>query len=439
MVENMIGYICIVLLEVWSFILIYRGLFGIPVNIHTKDMIKNNIAVILLATVMYWIGIGMQSDNLLGCEIAVCVGSVWMIQERWRVRIPAYVMAYIIYSIADNICTIVIQRISGAQATLFFQGGNMWIRAGETLSVFLVFVLADGLLKRCMAGIYGLISKRVYLLIAISLFVITLFLAFVTFGIFEDERRSVIVLKQLMVPSILAVFLVVFLCSCIVLMLRQKELQRCIMQTLKKKNEQQEQYSQILCQKAEALQKMKHDIHHHINYMYQEIVHEQYEEVRKYLEKLQDEQGVIDQEYKQYFGNRVLDSIVYAMKQSHKCSNLHMSCKGKVKDNLNIEHTDLCAVFSNLLENAIEACEDCLNGCEVEIVASVYQDAFVLEISNSYDQSTMKEGTNTSKHNPEQHGFGLQIVREIVGKYQGELNMSCMDGEFCVKVIMHEK
>ena len=96
-------------------------------------------------------------------------------------------------------------------------------------------------------------------------------------------------------------------------------------------------------------------------------------------------------------------------------------------------------MFSNLLENAIEACEDCLNGCEVEIVASVYQDAFVLEISNSYDQSTMKEGMNTSKHNPEQHGFGLQIVREIVGKYQGELNMSCMDGEFCVKVIMHEK
>lgn len=439
MVRDMIGYTIGALLEMWSFVLIYWGVFGIPIKTHVKDVIKINIAVILLGNIMYCIGAGIQSDNLLGSEIVVCICSVWMMYERRGVRISAYVMAYIIYSIADNICIIFIQRIFGIQPNLFFQGGDVWIRVGEKLSAFLLCVFIGCVLKRKMAGIYQLISWRVYLLIVISLFGITLFLALVTCGIFQDERRSAIVLDKLMFPAILSVFFVVLLCSCIVLMLKKEELQQCIMQTLRKKNEQQEQYGQILCQKTEALQKMRHDIHHHINYMYQAMVNEQYEEVREYLEDLKNEQNIIKQEYDQYFGNQVLDTIMYAMEQSYKSDDISISCKGKVKNNLNIDHIDLCAVFSNLLENAIEACEGCLNDREIIIVASEYQDAFVLEISNPYNQSILKDVIRTSKKNLEEHGFGIQIVREIVEKYQGELNVLCTDDRFYVKVIMHEK
>ena len=128
MVRDMIGYTIGALLEMWSFVLIYWGVFGIPIKTHVKDVIKINIAVILLGNIMYCIGAGIQSDNLLGSEIVVCICSVWMMYERRGVRISAYVMAYIIYSIADNICIIFIQRIFGIQPNLFFQGGDVWIR-----------------------------------------------------------------------------------------------------------------------------------------------------------------------------------------------------------------------------------------------------------------------------------------------------------------------
>ncbi len=439
MAGDVIGYAISVLLEVWSFVLICQGLFGIPIKTRTKDIVKNSIAVILLANVVYWIGMGMKSDNLFGREIVVCLCSIWMIQERRRIRISAYGMAYIIYSIADNICIVLLQRILDVQASLFFQGNDVWLRAGEKLSAFLLFVFIDYILKKRMEGIYHLINWKVYLLIAISLFGITAFLTLVSYSMFQDEEGATIILNNLLLPTILAVFSIVFLCECIVFILKKEELQRYIMQTLRKKNEQQEQYGQILCQKTEALQKMRHDFHHHVNYMYQAMINGDYEAVRKYLEELKEKQNVVEQGYNRFFGNRVLDTVVYSMEQRCKAGNIHISCKGRVRDNLNIDHIDLCAVFSNLLENAIEACEVCECEQQIIVAASEYQGAFMMEISNPCHQSVLKETLKTSKWNREQHGFGIQIVREIVEKYQGELDISCIDNKFCVKVMLHER
>lgn len=437
---DMIGYIISVLVEVWSFVLIYRGVFGISIKTHRKDIVKQSIVVILLVNVMYWIGIQIQYDNLLAREIVVCLCSVWMMQERTRIRISAYGMAYIIYSIVDNICIVLIQQIFGVQAIFSFQENDVWLRIGEKTSVFLLFVCIDYALKMRTIGVYRLINWKVYLLIAISLFNIAVFLAVVSCSsIFRNERKSVIVLDNLLIPTIFAVLLVVFLCSCIVLVLRKEELQQHIMRTLRKKNEQQEQYGRILCQKTVTLQKMRHDMHHHINYMYQAMINGEYEDVRQYLDELKTEQNVIEQEYNSYFGNRVLDTVVYTMEQRCKGSNIHISCKGKVRDDLNIDHVDLCAVFSNLLENAVEASEVCGDDREIVISASVYQDAFMIVISNPYNQSVTKGIMKTCKQNTEQHGFGIRIVREIVERYQGELGISSTDAEFCAKVIMHEK
>ena len=42
----------------------------------------------------------------------------------------------------------------------------------------------------------------------------------------------------------------------------------------------------------------------------------------------------------------------------------------------------------------------------------------------------------TTKENDKEHGYGLQNVREIVLKYQGEMNYEVREGRFVVEVLI---
>lgn len=105
-----------------------------------------------------------------------------------------------------------------------------------------------------------------------------------------------------------------------------------------------------------------------------------------------------------------------------------------------VNQRDWCLLISNLVKNAVEAAEKVMEKTP-EIVFKVHQGKDFIEIicSNTY-QGEINIGKNqkltTSKLDKEQHGFGQEIIQQIVSKYQGNYHIITEKGMFTTNIIL---
>ena len=103
-----------------------------------------------------------------------------------------------------------------------------------------------------------------------------------------------------------------------------------------------------------------------------------------------------------------------------------------------VEDIDLNIVLSNLLDNAIEACEK--ESCEKkEIYLSLHKRAgyLVIIVENTfYGSVKYLQQSYTSIAYKNNHGYGLVSVKDILEKNNGRLQILYEDRKICMKAIM---
>lgn len=101
---------------------------------------------------------------------------------------------------------------------------------------------------------------------------------------------------------------------------------------------------------------------------------------------------------------------------------------------------DLCSIFTNLIDNAIEACERYkFDSPEIYVVAAIRQDYLYIEVTNPLPEGMDVSKLmllNTTKGNSEMHGFGTKIVKKIADKYDGYVNFEVDGNNFIVEVML---
>ena len=98
---------------------------------------------------------------------------------------------------------------------------------------------------------------------------------------------------------------------------------------------------------------------------------------------------------------------------------------------------DISILVGNLLDNAIEACEQIQDGMRwVLFKLKKRQHSLFIEISNSLGTvPRIKDGELlTSKKDKRLHGYGLKSVKRIVQKYDGVFSFSVEADVFKVKI-----
>ncbi len=88
-----------------------------------------------------------------------------------------------------------------------------------------------------------------------------------------------------------------------------------------------------------------------------------------------------------------------------------------------VQDIDICTIFSNILDNALESCE---KSDSKEIVLEIYivnGKFLTIDLANSCDiVPSVKDGKLvTSKLNSNNHGFGMKSVIKTVKKYKGQV------------------
>ncbi len=136
-------------------------------------------------------------------------------------------------------------------------------------------------------------------------------------------------------------------------------------------------------------------------------------------------------------GHGMVDAILYEKQKKGVLTHTVITFEGVVPTE-RIAPTDLCVIFGNTLDNALEACEQLSgNGPHMIRVSCRTAGGFAfIRITNPVEQdiAVSHNAVKTSKQNPTDHGFGLYSLRRAVEKYHGTMQLSCADKVFTVEL-----
>ncbi len=190
--------------------------------------------------------------------------------------------------------------------------------------------------------------------------------------------------------------------------------------------EMREVYYQGLKREQTQVHTLRHDLRNHLNAALGLLEHGETEQTFQYLLELTNSQTlhsslcICENE----IVNVVLSSKYEDMKQYKIITDLQISLPAA----LPIADTDLCALLSNALDNAIEAAQKSEDK-QIAIQCKAERGLFMLRVKNSLTGDIHRD-LSTTKKEKELHGFGLADMREITARYGGFLEAGAKNDIF---------
>lgn len=193
-----------------------------------------------------------------------------------------------------------------------------------------------------------------------------------------------------------------------------------------------------LRQSIDQVRALKHEIIHHVDTMKTFCESGDYERLQNYFEEIHQKKEALPPLY--YCDNYLVNTILSSRLAPASRNGIQVSCRAALPSELNLPDTELCILFSNLLDNAVEACE-ALQGdfkCYIKLDLHLENQLFSIVCENSAKQCLEASDLPPStKQKPEEHGFGLRMIRQIVEQYEGAMEINWNAGVFTVKILFY--
>lgn len=240
---------------------------------------------------------------------------------------------------------------------------------------------------------------------------------------------------QMTVFASMGILLINILIYLMYMRLKRENAKRFEYELLKQRYDIQEKNIKDIKQLYSNLQKVKHDVKHHMNLLKILLEEKETDKALNYLLEYTDLEYAIQQDTI-FCTNVIINYIINAKTQEMKKKNIQFYCD--VCGDINgVSDVDLNIILGNILDNAIEACEKVTG--RKEIVLSIYRKAsyLVIVVKNTY-VGDLKALYNfkTTKKNQKEHGIGLQSVKEILENQGGKLNIENDEEQVIIKCIM---
>lgn len=136
-------------------------------------------------------------------------------------------------------------------------------------------------------------------------------------------------------------------------------------------------------------------------------------------------------------GNSALDAILNTKKALAENKGIECSMDVQISQELFMAPVDVCIIFGNALDNAIEACERIKDGKKkIQLLLIERENQLLCHLTNTTLLDSMKGIAKTSKSDQENHGFGLNNMRAALAKYDSEPIIGVKDGIFSLKFVV---
>ncbi|MEG1252814.1 MAG: GHKL domain-containing protein [Erysipelotrichaceae bacterium] len=216
----------------------------------------------------------------------------------------------------------------------------------------------------------------------------------------------------------------------------QKKLAIADMQTLLQKRQQERLLTTI-----EEVRHTRHDLRHHLLALRSYSEKKDFEKINQYID------GYIHSVFKdddiRLCDNELINSIMHYYKSICNVNQIEIFINAKLPRQLLIEDSDLCVIFGNTIENALEAClrQEENKKRFINVKAEIFgNQQFVLVIKNSYDGNIYQNSRGefmSSKRT--QVGIGVSSVKEMCERYRGVAKFEYQDGIFTASIMLQPK
>ncbi|MGL4798850.1 MAG: sensor histidine kinase [Cellulosilyticaceae bacterium] len=207
-------------------------------------------------------------------------------------------------------------------------------------------------------------------------------------------------------------------------------------------NKMKEQYKHYLTmeQNQEEIRKLYHDMHNHLYCIGGLIKNNHLDQASNYVEEVSKKLHDLRNEVRT--GHYILDVILREKYHQAKSQGIDMEIQVQGELMTFIKDIDLCSIYGNLLDNALEACgamkkQDATSKTIIQVKTLEVKGVKLVSVSNTHQTLVQKKQGHllTTKKDKKMHGMGLGNVRNITEAYDGEVHMNYDEEWFHVKLI----
>jgi len=179
----------------------------------------------------------------------------------------------------------------------------------------------------------------------------------------------------------------------------------------------------------------RHDMRHHLALICGYLDDGETEKAWNYVRLVQTDIETITP--KCYCENNTVNLILSYFNLKAKNKGVLFSVEAQLPQGISITDTELCALLSNGLENAIEASSKVAdeNFRKVKISCHIHKNNLLIYIENSFSGNvTMENGFPQSES--EGHGFGAKSIAMIAEKYNGYCSFETTGEIFMLRIVI---
>jgi len=201
-------------------------------------------------------------------------------------------------------------------------------------------------------------------------------------------------------------------------------------------------HQQVLLHQYEETKEMylnmrgwRHDYHNHIQSVKAYLALGQTDEAVSYLDEVDADLTQVDSYIRS--GNLMADAILNSKLSLAQKQKIRVDCTAKLPEKLALSDVDLCVLLGNLLDNAIEACQQIEPPQRfLRVYMVLIKEQLYISIQNAAKEILNFNERNYITSKRGQHGLGMMRVKLLVDKYEGCLNLQNEPGIFAAELTL---
>ena len=195
-------------------------------------------------------------------------------------------------------------------------------------------------------------------------------------------------------------------------------------------------YDNIEQQYRESLS-ILHDVKRHIRAIEELYNHKENDTAAEYSKKIRNKLDSF--KLNEYTNNRMLNIILNDKIRIAEQEHINFTCKIEEVNLEFIDNIDLTTIFANLLDNAIEACQELEGEKSIIVQVGAFNNLIVINIKNTMKGTLSDIGLSMKSDKKNHSGIGIPNVTKVISKYNGDFNIQKESNMFVCSIILSKQ
>lgn len=424
--------------QMWVYL--YNILLTVVANSFVLHSKQSKIKTILLQSVLFYLLLipqhfdNMPSWTMQLSLLTIVTGNLLLYKDRFYVKIITSIVSILIIFLSDYLSYFIVAVLFGSSEN-YLQEPYVYLVSVTVITTLLSVytIIGSRFLKKNRDMFFR--SNIVFLFVLIAFEIL-----FLAFSITQFNQVSTYVPFNVKNTNLSIIYFYIFIFivtdSILIYFTKSSALYYKIKsenEMLEYQNKLQAEYYRKMLENYESTAKLRHDINNLVQVINIQLSENTQEGNKKAKEIVSGISDIMDSTKTQrYCSNEIVNAVLFDKTSVAKEESIKIIDDIILDNNTGIADFDICRVFINLLDNSINALKN-YTGDDKLLYLSCKQDNdhIFIKCENKFSETIRKP-----EKNPELHGYGMKIVKDITEKYNGELITQIQDTTFSTLAIL---